>query len=115
MKYRVYNPETDKTSLINLCNKHNIRVPEKGMLFVAVNENNELCAVIGLKTEVFIEPLIGDNLHAANKLFIMMEGVIAKEGFSAVRCLCSPDQEGLFNRVGFNLIESKKIIMEKEY
>lgn len=117
MIYRLYKPESDFEQVLELCAKNGVAFPERGLVFVAFDEvKKKIVAVIGIKTDVYIEPLVIENNPVAGaRLFAMAEGVLLKEKISEVRCITDEKYEELFNKAGFNCIESRKIIMQKKY
>jgi hypothetical protein len=114
MNYRPYK-EDDFERLRQYCSYAGIALPDKGShLYIAVDKENNICGIIGVKQEIFIEPLISDNPLIANKLYEDIIRNIEISGFKKVRCICNPKFEKLFGKKGFRKIEENKIIMEKE-
>jgi len=112
MKYQITNPNE---KILEYCNKHNIKAPRKDIIISATDDEGNICGIIGLKVEYFIEPLIADSGVIANNLFRMIDGCILIKGLKNVRCITDINYQKLFEKVGFNLIENNKLIMEKDY
>jgi len=111
--YRNAKPE-DYEQIRELCCKNDIAFPRNSHVIVAEHDG-VIVGLAGVKTEVFIEPLISKNPIAAVKLFDRIEAAVKLSGAKRIRCLANPNVEKLFIKAGFETIETKKIIMEKEY
>lgn len=113
MIYRNYIAE-DKEQVLALCNKYGIDVPQKSMLFVAEDDQGKIKGIIGVRGEVFIEPLISDNPISAVKLYKEVIKYLKYGNVSRVRCICKEKFIKTYRKVGFEQIEKEKVIMEKE-
>jgi len=114
MNYRFYLPE-DYKQIERLCDKYKIKVPKKSTVYVAVNDdNNKICGFIGIKGDVFIEPLISENSLVTINLFNKAIRHLKNRDIRNIRCVCSKEKVKLFEKIGFKEIEQNKIIMEKE-
>lgn len=111
--YRVANEE-DRGQIEKLCSEHGINYPDGIFMLVAEDENG-ICGIIGLKTETFIEPFISGNPLVANNLYRMVEGFGLITGVKKFRCVTDEENEELFSKVGFETIETEKIIMERKF
>lgn len=114
MVYRQYNKETDYDQVMELCMKNKIMFPHEGSLNVAVDNNGIIKGILGVKLNIYLEPLISENPMAAVKLFTYAIKAIKDLGAKQVRLLCSSTKKELYKKVGFYQIEDGKIIMEKE-
>ena len=85
MNYRYYLPE-DKEQVEKLCDKYKIEVPKQSMVFVAANE--KIHGFIGIKGEVFIEPLISENPLVTGNLFERAIKHLKLRGVKRIRCVC---------------------------
>lgn len=114
MNYRPYK-EDDFEALRQYCAYAGISLPDSGShLYIALDDKNNITGIIGVKQEIFIEPLIADNPLIGNKLYEDILRNLRISGFKKVRCICNPKFEKLFGKKGFKKIEESKIIMEKE-
>ena len=110
MNYRYYITE-DLEQIEKLCDKHKIEVPKQSMVFVA--DNGKIHGFIGIKGEVFIEPLISENPLVTGNLFNKVIKHLKQRGVKKVRCICDSQNSKLFEKIGFNIIENDKVIMER--
>lgn len=117
MYYRIARND-DTEMLTAYCRKYDLAIPS-GLVFVAINDQGEICGTIGLKMEAYIEPIIADNPVIGNNLFRMLEGVILEKGFTKVRAMADESKFnrliGNYDRTGFEVIERNKFIVEKNY
>jgi len=111
--YRNAIPE-DYEQISKLCCKNDIAFPRNSHVIVA-EHSGVIVGLVGVKTEVFIEPLISENPIAAVKLFDRIEAAVKLSGAKRVRCLTDLSHEDLFTKAGFITIENSKILMQKEY
>ena len=111
--YRNAIPE-DYEQIRELCCKNDIAFPRNSHVIVA-EHGGVIVGLAGVKTEVFIEPLISENPIAAVKLFDRIEAAVKLSGAKRVRCIASLENEDRFVKVGFTTVENNKIIMQKEY
>lgn len=114
--YRNYLPE-DFEKIKAMCGQFNINVPMDAMVYVAVEDGGEeekLFGMIGIKGNIFIEPLIATNPLVGRTLFNKALDSLIMRGLKTVRCICNKDKAKVFEKAGFKQIESDKIIMEKE-
>lgn len=111
--YRTAIPE-DEEQIRALCHKNDIAFPANSYLIVA-EHGGTIVGIAGIKTELFFEPLISENPIAAVRLSERVEAAVKLSGAQRVRCLAKPNVVELFRKAGFETIENKKIIMEKEY
>ena len=113
MIYRNYIAE-DKKQIKELCEKYDIGLPERSMLFVAEDDNDKIVGFIGIKGEVFIEPLISENPVSAVKLFEKAIKHFKNSGIKTIRCICKKEFAETYKKAGFYQVEEEKILMEKE-
>lgn len=115
MKYRIAE-QNDLRGIGQLCRKHNIDIPTNmGVIFVAVDDKNNIVGVAGLKTVHQIEPLISENPVVANNLFQRIEASAQINMLAPLRAILK-DEEHLktFEKAGYKKIMENKIILEKK-
>ena len=113
--YRLAKQE-DFADIIALCTKHKVLVPranKRSILMVYENEQGRIIGLGALKVEAFIEPLIAENPLVGNGIFNRLEGLAIGSNYEEVNCICNPDKVPLFEKAGFEVIETKKVIMSK--
>lgn len=124
---RLYKHETDFQAVKNYCYKHNIAFPDRNLtLIVSIETIREglepdkfvVNGLVGLKSEVYVEPLIADNPILANNLGRMIEGIVIQTGI-AVICASVPRENvkhiNQLEKDGFVIIDDNHIKLEKKY
>lgn len=116
---RLYNHETDFEKVKDYCSKHNIAFPSRNStLIVSFNDQGNVNGLVGMKTEVYVEPLIADNPILANNLGRMIEGVILQAGIRIVKASVPSENKkhiAQLEKEGFEITEINHTIMEKSY
>ena len=118
MNYRLYKKE-DHDKVDELCKKHNLPFPKDNQfLCVAENNEEEIVSICGLKPEWKIEPMIGENPLAVNRLFHWIEGIALGQGIMKLKAEIPKENSRHINHAekeGFIIISNDRIIMEKNY
>ena len=113
MKNRYYIPG-DEEQVKKLCEAEDIDVPKDAMVMVAEDNEGKIVGLCGIKLEPYFDPFISHNSIAAIKLFLNMMNAYKKiVNKKYIRCVCNPEYEKLYNKVGFMRIDENKITMEK--
>ena len=113
MTYRNYIPE-DFEKIVAICRKHKIDVPVQSLVFVAVDDDDELQGVAGIRHDVFLEPLISENPVVAGKLYKETLKHLKDSGIKNVKIYCDKSKAKQFEKVGFTPFEPNLVFMQKE-
>jgi len=119
MMIRLYKHETDFETVKNYCFNHGIAFPDRNStLIVSFNDQGNVNGLVGLKSEVYIEPLIADSPILANNLGRMIEGIVIQTGISVI-CASVPRENvkhvNQLEKDGFVIIDDNHIKLEKKY
>lgn len=118
INYRKYD-EDDFEQINDLCKKHDLAIPvNSDLLFVAANDEENIIGIGGIKTVVQINPLISENPLVATSLWNHLSGALQSMNIDSCQLLVDKDNyylQELYKKVGFNIKESNKIIMEKYF
>lgn len=116
---RLYNHKEDYEGVKNYCSKHGIAFPDRNsILIVSLNDQGEVNGLVGLKEEVYVEPLMADNPILANKLGRMVEGIIIQQGIKIIKASVPRENVKHINQLekeGFVIIDNNHTILEKSY
>lgn len=113
MIYRNYIPG-DFEKVVEICKQHKIDVPLQSLVFVAVDDNDAIQGVAGIRHEVFLEPLISDNPIVAGKLYKETLQYLKDKGIKNIKIYCDKSKVKQFEKVGFTQFEPDLIFMQKE-
>lgn len=116
MKYRLALP-ADGQRIVDYCVRKGIAAPfPRTAIILAEDEyTGDIIGIIGLRNIPLIEPFISDNPLVTNNLYRMAEGILINQQQIDAFGFCDKDKEPLFNKFGFETIESEKIIMRKRW
>lgn len=112
IKYRSFQ-ETDFDSIKFLCDKNKINLPHQNSLIVVAEEEGNLEGFIGMAQLTFIEPLISENPVVANNLYHEIAGAAIGQGVKELYCYCDENKRELFEKSGFSIFQTDKILMKK--
>lgn len=110
---RRYVPE-DLDQIKSLCERFKIAVPYESEVWVD-DSNGKILGFIGRTAVPFIEPLITTNPGTGLKLYKKILNLFQSDkNVTFVRCITDRKNEELYKKLGFQTIETDKILMEKE-
>lgn len=97
-----------------LCDKNKIGYPHLDSFVLIAEEDGRVIGFTGLVNLTFIEPFISENPIVANNLFNQALGILINQKTKNVFCYCDKERAELFEKVGFTVMETEKLIMRKE-
>jgi citrate lyase synthetase len=97
----------------NLAYKYEIDVPIDATIIVAIDENDEVKAFVGLRPIINITPFVSNNPMIGKKLFDHAISYMKDNNCPLVQCVTDPKNEALFKKLEFSKIYDGKIIMER--
>lgn len=113
MKYRpIKEPDIDRIKV--LCDKNDIAYPHQNSVIFIAEDINEIVGFVGITSLPFIEPLISENPVVANNLHQMAIGFLMAQEARNVFLYCDKNKQELYEKAGFSVFQSDKIIMRKE-
>jgi N-acetylglutamate synthase-like GNAT family acetyltransferase len=110
--------KSDIPQIKELCDKYNIPFPASNLETLVAEHDGKIIALVGIKIEYHITPLIAENPIAGTRLWHMLEGIIVQTGIQEVRALVSEDNkkhQGHLIKDGFAQTGTGKLIFVKEY
>lgn len=108
----------DRDAVYNLCQKYGIRYPADDEVILVAEDETGIIGICGLKCEWKIEPLIAENSMAAYTLGRMVEGIALGNNIKKLYATVDKSDERHINhleKVGFEITDNSKILMEKNY
>jgi hypothetical protein len=106
----------DIPELKRLCNVHGLNLSPTALILIAYDEQKDkIVGMVGVEQVAFIQPLVSENMVAANNLFRMAEGIFLANNIQYSRVICDKKLERLYNKAGFTKVFDNSIIMEKKY
>lgn len=104
--------------VVELCQKHGIRVPDTGVILVAIDEDSgNVKGVAALKLTYQVEPLISDDPMIALRLASMIEGAAVATNADKLLALVADKKEEeikVFEKFGYKITDKNFSVLEKE-
>jgi len=105
-----------RAQVVALCEKNKIKVPDMGMILVAVDDDGIVHGVAALKLAYQFEPLIADEPVIAMRLASMIEGSAITTGAESILTLVDGNKEDnidVFTKFGFKVTDVGFTVLEK--
>lgn len=112
MIIRYYKKE-DEQQIQELAKKHNILLPDEGMMMIAEDSDGKIVGILNLRQVAMIEPLIADNPMAGRKMLDEMVMFLKTTRQSIVRAIVGDEVRDLALKDGFEQVFENKHIIEK--